>query len=232
MQAHLPQQSFKLLGNDVTEAYASFFMDHSGGGADKCFPTTKRALCANTYRLAQQDGKGKGISIRHTGDVKGKISDARRALGIAINNATEYKEAAEAMVSFPLSHLELGNAVLDSVVEFTQAQASLGVDGILDTVLHVTTANRKAEAKRVERELRKRDSILDDICERYESSRCKPAGTAWAAFNALTESADWGRWGKERTDEASSRRLESTLVGDRDTAKQVAYTYVTNAMQA
>jgi phage/plasmid-like protein (TIGR03299 family) len=229
MQARLPASSFTLLGKDTTEAFATFTLDHTGSGADCCFPTALRAVCANTLRVAGKS-KGKGIRIPHVGDVKSKIRAARVAMGLAVEELETFAETAVEMVRFPLSVQELGNAVLDNIVEFTQAQIGLGTQGILDTVLQVTAANRDLEAKRVDRELRKRASILDDIVERYETARCEPKGSAWSALNAVTESANWGKWGKERADDKESRRLDSILVGERDDAQQFALNYVQNAM--
>jgi hypothetical protein len=67
------------------------------------------------------------------------------------------------------------------------------------------------------------------MLDRYESERCGlngQRGMAWAALNAVTESADHGKLGGRfagSEDAKRSRRFESILTGAADDAKQVAY---------
>jgi len=68
-----------------------------------------------------------------------------------------------------------------------------------------------------------------DVLPRHESKRCGlngQRGSAWAALNAVTESADHGQLGGRfvGSEQAKlSRRFESILTGAADEAKQVAY---------
>lgn len=222
MQARLPQQRFEVQKGDMIDAFAMFTLDHTGSEADKCFATTQRAVCANTYRLASRGNK-KGISISHVGDIKVKVRDAQRALGLAVAGFEQFKDAASAMVTTPLAVEPFAHDVLDAVLEVTQAQAAMGAD-MLAAAVAKTEANRDLLAKQYQRQIDKRANVLDDILERYESSRCTPRGTAWAAFNSITEAADFGPLGGRQVGvNKDSRKFESVINGDADEAKQVAY---------
>ena len=85
-------------------------------------------------------------------------------------------------------------------------------------------------AKRLERAITKRENLLADLCERYDSERCGIGGmrgTGWAAWNAVTEAVDHGTLGGRTTGEdKASRKFESVLTGGGDEVKQVAFEMV------
>ena len=57
-------------------------------------------------------------------------------------------------------------------------------------------------------------------------------GTAWSAFNSVTESADHARIGTRRVgslDDQRSRRFENVLAGNADEMKQVAFALASKA---
>lgn len=217
--ARLPEQSFTLGSKDVNNCYAMFTLDHTGSGADYCFPTSERVECANTLRLAMAGRRGKGISIRHTGDIRGKVKDAQQALGLSIRNFGQYKEAAEVMYRTPLEPREYVNLVLDRTTELTAEQVKQGAMAIAKELGDDTERGYKSAQRAID----KRASIFDDIMSRYDSPTCEPRGTAWSAFNAVTETADHGRLGKMKEADKESRQFESVMVGQADDMKQEAY---------
>lgn len=227
MQVKLPNQSFAVNGSDEVQAFATFTNSHDGSGQAWCYPTTDRIVCGNTFRVAQE-GKGRGIGMRHTGDIKGRIADAKAALGIAVHGFSEFKEAAEAMTRAPLPSIRnYANDVLDAVLDVTAAQTLMGADALAATLL-VADAVRDLERKSIAKKIERRGEILADILDRYDGERCGingMRGTVWAGFNALTERADYGNGQRHvGTNEAQlSRRMESVLAGDADTMKQAAY---------
>jgi phage/plasmid-like protein (TIGR03299 family) len=227
MTAHFPRQGFTINGGDRQEAFVAFTNTHDGSGAAACFPTSVRIVCKNTQRLALSGRNGKGISIRHTGNVKDKIKDAREALGLAVTGFEEYKEAAEAMYHKTCDVKHYANDVLDAVLEVTAAQAMKGADA-LAAALKVTEAQRELAAKSFERKIERRGEILEDILTRYEQNTNGIGGirgTTWAAFNAVTEHADHAKSGREAKDLDTklSRRFESIINGQADDLKQAAF---------
>lgn len=222
IQAKLPKE-LKVLPGDEVSGYATFFGDNSGFGAEWLYPTTKRAVCKNTLRIANQD-RFKGLRIKHTGDVKGKIQECKRLLGVATEEFEKFGEVAVESTKVNVSIEPFIHGVLDQVLEVTEAQSKLGVDGILDTILKVDAANREVEAKKVQKALQRRENILEEVLERYETVRCEPKGSAWAALNAITETADHSKVFRSFKGKGKDeRRLESILNGDLDDVKQVAY---------
>lgn len=226
MLAKFPEQAFTINGSDAVEPYAIFTNPHDGHGSAYCYPTSVRVVCRNTYRNSTGDRK-KGISISHMGDLKSKIEEAQEALGLAVKSFGEFKESAEAMATTKCDLLPYANDVLDACLDITQAQMSMGVD-VLSAAIAKTEAQRQLEAKKIERRIEHRKFLLEDIVNRYDSERCGVGGmrgTTWAAFNAITEHADHSTFSRQSKNEHErmSRRFESTVAGDADDMKQVAY---------
>jgi len=229
MQIHLPKQRFAVNGSDMTEPYAIFENSNDGLGAGRAYPTTERVVCRNTLRLAAKD-RGKGIVIRHTGSLKGKLNAARQAMGLAVKEIGDYKQAAQAMATTPANCKEFAHVVLDDVIGLTQADAMKG-PALWDAVMKATTVDERIQQEKRFYDLKKERSIaLEDILTRYDSPKNGingMRGTLWAAFNAITESADHGRLGGTQRGQSQvareERRFESLLTGRSDDAKQIAY---------
>ena len=231
-QVLLPEQTFEVTPGDAVETRATFFNSH-GGEAAWCFLTGTRTVCANTFRTAGTDRK-KGISIRHTGDLKAKTAAAQRALGLAVTAAEEFKSAASKMLSTPMQPRPYFEACLDSMLTLTEAEQAVRSGNVLEGMLSISDAERQAAEKSLERKLTARQVNLNDMLDRYEGESNGingMRGTAWAAFNAVTEHGNHAKRGKQQSDlnERRTRRFESVLDGDRDDLMQVAYQLATGA---
>lgn len=75
--AKLPQR-YIISGDEITP-YLVFMNSHDGSGAIKAAMTPIRVVCQNTLNLALSTAK-RSWSAHHTGDIKGKMEDARFAL--------------------------------------------------------------------------------------------------------------------------------------------------------
>jgi phage/plasmid-like protein (TIGR03299 family) len=229
MLVRLPAQSFAVNQTDEINAYALFTNPHDGSGVAECFPTSERVVCANTLRVARDKDTAKGIRIRHTGDVQTKIDSAKRALGLAVESFDTFKQSAERLSTIRVPSIEnYANDVLDCVLELTAADCAKGPE-LLASVLDVSTAERQLAAKCFSRKIERRGEILTDILERYDSEKNGIAGmrgTAWGAFNAVTEFADHSGIASHRkgsADTRASRRFESVISGQDDDLKQAAF---------
>src|SRR5262249_53763455 len=93
MLVRLPKQAFTVGDRDQVEAFALFTNPHDGTGCAECFATSQRVVCANTLRVARNGKKG-GIKLRHTGDLKARVKDAQRALGLTVREFEEFGQNA------------------------------------------------------------------------------------------------------------------------------------------
>lgn len=231
MLVRLPQQRFTLGKTDTVEPYAIFTNPHDGSGKAYCYPTTVRVVCNNTLRVSGAE-KGKGIGIRHTGDVKAKIKEAQHALGLAVQEVKEFRGQAELLSRSKLvDPPAYFNGVLDAVLDMTEANALMGADALAAALIVTEVEDREKQRVLIQKRIDARKSILDDILDRYEGDRCGingMRGTAWSGLNAVTEFADHSDLVRYRSRDAevrNSRRFESTLAGDADEMKQVALTH-------
>lgn len=68
--------------DDSMEKYLIFSNDHSGRGSFTAYFTTTRVVCNNTLQLSSHQSFNR-VSIRHSGDIKAKIAEARKVLGLS-----------------------------------------------------------------------------------------------------------------------------------------------------
>lgn len=80
MLAHMPHE-YIILGERISP-YLLFFNSHDGSGAIKVALTPIRVVCQNTLNLALRTAK-RSWSMIHTGDIQGKMKEARDTLLMA-----------------------------------------------------------------------------------------------------------------------------------------------------
>ena len=158
--------------SDKVKSYLLINTSHDGSVAIQASITPVRVVCANTLNLALSSLKGKkGIKqtfkIRHTQTAEGKIAVAREALGLANSYLDEFDKLANEMIS-----REITKAKFDDIVALAYP----------------------APAKDAKGSFKKYDAKVDLLQSIYVGNQNGMiAGTAWGAFNALTERLDWYR---------------------------------------
>ena len=157
---------------DKIDNYLLINTSHDGSIAIQASITPVRVVCANTLNLALSSFKGKKavkqtFKIRHTQTAEGKIAVAREALGLAKTYIDEFSQIANAMIE-----TEITKAQFDKIVELAYP----------------------APEKDAKGSFKKYDAKVDLIQSIYVGDFNNTiAGTAWGAFNALTERLDWYR---------------------------------------
>lgn len=157
---------------DVVKTYLLINTSHDGSIAIQASITPVRVVCANTLNLAlntikKKNGVKQSFKIRHTQTAEGKIAVAREALGLANKYMDEFDKMAHAMIE-------------------TEVDAKMFNDIIL-------AAYPKPE-KDAKGAIKKWENKIDLINDIYTGEfNGMIAGTAWGAFNALTERIDWYR---------------------------------------
>ncbi len=157
---------------DKIDNYLLINTSHDGSVAIQASITPVRVVCANTLNLALSAFKGKKdvkqtFKIRHTQTAEGKIAVAREALGLAHKYIDEFSLMAQAMIE-----KEITKAQFDKIVELAYP----------------------APEKDSKGSFKKHDSKIDLLQSIYVGDFNNTiSGTAWGAYNALTERLDWYR---------------------------------------
>jgi len=157
---------------DKIDNYLLINTSHDGSIAIQASITPVRVVCANTLNLALSAVSGKKdvkqtFKIRHTQTAEGKIAVAREALGLAHKYIDEFSTIANAMIQ----------------TEITKQQ----FDDIVALAYPAPTKDAKGSQK-------KHDGKIDLLQGIYVGDYNNTiSGTAWGAFNALTERLDWYR---------------------------------------
>jgi phage/plasmid-like protein (TIGR03299 family) len=146
--------------------------------------TPIRAVCTNTIRLAIQAAKSK-FTIRHQGDMKGRVAQAKTALRIAYEYGDALGTLATRLINTPASNLD-AKAVFDAVYPLPPDPTERQQD------------NRVS------------DKVFQVWHESPNLGNIRTTG--WGLVNAIAEYQDWAypyRGGKRVTSE--ERKLLNTL---------------------
>jgi len=154
---------------DVVNSYLLVKTSHDGSSAVEAMVTPVRVVCQNTLNMALRGAK-QSYKIRHTQTVSGKVTAAREALGLAHSYMDEFDKMAHALIQ-----TEIDKATFDKIVLAAYPRPEKDAKG----------AVTKWQTK------------VDQVEEIYGSDTTNMiAGTAWGAYNALTERLDWFRTGR------------------------------------
>ncbi len=164
---------------DKVKTYLLINTSHDGSIAIQASVTPVRVVCANTLNLALgRKGKGpkQSFKIRHTQSAEGKIAVARQALGIATAYMDEFDKMAQELFKTEITAQQFNEIILNAYPK---------PEG--DKKIALTKWTNKI------------DSLNDIYTGEFNHMI---AGTAWGAFNALTERLDWHRSARGGNNEA------------------------------
>ena len=167
---------------DKVKTYLLVNTSHDGSVAIQASITPVRVVCANTLNLALGGGVGRNravkqsFKIRHTQTAEGKVVAAREALGLANQYMDEFDKMAKEMIE-----KEISNDMFQKIMLEAYPMPDKDVKGALS----------KWQTK---------TELIEDIYTgRFNDTI---AGTAWGAFNAMTERLDWYRAGRKGNNES------------------------------
>ena len=183
---------------DKVKTYLLINTSHDGSIAIQASITPVRVVCANTLNLALGSKRGKNaikqsFKIRHTQTAEGKIAIARETLGLANKYMDEFDIMAKAMIE----------------KEITAAQFN-------DIILAAYPKPEKDSKGAVKKWETKVDVINDIYTGQFNGMI---AGTAWGAFNALTERLDWYRSARGDNNEsllAAASGFDATITAEKN----------------
>ena len=153
--------------NDTTKLYLIVWTSHDGSVAVQAAITPVRVVCQNTLNIAMRTAK-QSFKIRHTQTAEGRIVQARQALGLTFAYADEFEKQANEL--------------------FKQSITDKQFSDLIRNLYPKPEDSTKAALTRWENKV----VTIDDL---YHNSPTNSTikGTAWGAFNALTERLDYYR---------------------------------------
>lgn len=151
---------------DKVNTYMLVHTSHDGSLAVQASITPVRVVCQNTLNMALH-GVTQSYKIRHTQTVQGKVQAAREALGLAHKYMDEFDKQAQELIT-----AEINDAQFFEII---------------------TNVYPKPE-KDSKGSFTKWENKIDTLNDIYFGATCENIkGTAWGAYNALTERLDWYR---------------------------------------
>ena len=189
----------RVRGDDVTEKFLLLTNRHDGLGAVTVMFTPIRVVCQNTLNVALQ-GEEAQARIRHTSTIGLRVVEVREQLGIINAKFTIFEEAAQRLASVQVNHQAL--------------------KGYLEAV-GLAPQNNDAASTRAK-------NITEEVSRLFEQGKGaelpSARGTAWGAFNAVVEYADYLRAARSKgTDGGLTARAKSILFGTGAALKQKAW---------
>ncbi|MGD0465001.1 MAG: DUF932 domain-containing protein [Tepidisphaeraceae bacterium] len=200
MLLKLPDQ-LKAGRGDSIQPYLLVYNTFDGSSCLRAILTSVRVVCQNTLNLALSSGKGEGVTIRHRGDLQGRVEDAQQTLGLVKKRLKTFGQEIEVLRS----------------VEMANGRLQRYFDSLLAPV-----ANDASDRERANR-LRALDQLHANFAD-DQNTLPGMRGTLWAALNAATEFADHQRRFRGTSDLARREsRLDSIWFGSSNDFKQEAY---------
>ena len=221
MLARIPT-TVEVAHGDEVKPYALLCNGHDGGLAVHILPTTVRVLCNNTLNLALNQGNGKELVIRHSQSLRGKIELAKRHLGIIGQRVEAFQHEAHALARAAFKDSEARGYVERFFPTKTKPNFSDGV-ALLSTIVggqqdrsEVVCDLLAGHFAETERIAKRNQTILEQILDNFERDPAR--GTAWGAYNAVSQYAD-----HQARYRSADSRLNSAWFGAGNDLKQEAY---------
>jgi phage/plasmid-like protein (TIGR03299 family) len=187
------------LGGDPSATYIYVANSHDGSLAVTAAVTPILIVCANTLGAAlRQAEHGMGAQrtcrVRHTGNLQGKFAEARRVLGMTIDDETQFKTLADRLAREPITEHAFEHRVLRHLWAIDNDTGRLARANRERTIEHVLSIFRGRRA-------------AGDTTGNSPHSK-------WVAFNAIAEQLDYGRRYTTRTNQMQ-RSFEDTSLKQR-----------------
>ena len=195
MSMKMPEAVSLAGGQDSIDMYLMATTSHDGSKAFTAAVTPIRPVCSNTVAMALASAKSTWY-LRHTSNVKGKVAQAREALGMFWAYQTEFVETVDKLASTKITDKEI-EAFLKSVIKEPKKQ----------------TDRRDAKVETVRAEIK---ALMN------APTQANIAGTRWAAYNAVVEWADWAKPIRSKSDNKDALRAERIMLGKFDGIKDRA----------
>jgi phage/plasmid-like protein (TIGR03299 family) len=181
---------------DVIQPYILLSNSHDGTNALRMQLTPVRVVCYNTLRFAT--GEKGGFYGKHTRNIMAKAGEAREILGLANAYYEMFARKADQMLNTRLTVMEVQD-YLQKVYQFRADKVYADQDHRVKAAYETTL----------------------DLLNHPTNTLGGMAGTAWAAWNAVTYYVDHERI--VRGDQRDDKRLDASWFGIGSQIRQRAY---------
>ncbi len=205
-------QDIHVTDEDVLKQYILISNNHDGGAAFKIYPTSIRVVCANTLRMSERD-LARGIQFQHTGNIAAKKDQARMVLGLVTDSTKQFEAQVRVLAAKHLTK--------DQAREYFKTCYDL----TFGVVPGEPADDSETAASKFERQIEKRDAMIarwEANLEHAHQSMAGVRGTAWAAYNAVSQWHEHER-GRCAAVAESPTRVHSNLFGTSNNDKLKAY---------
>ena len=205
----------RIIGDDVCEKYLLLSNSHDGTTAVNMMFTPTRVVCANTLNVAMRSGQKK-FYMRHSASIGNKVVEVREQLGILNQQFSMFEDQAQALQKVQF-HDQAFDKLLDRIG--FDLKITDGVKRQQASTRQITNDKNLAEKRNLMKHLYQSGAGTDIPGVR---------GTAWGAFNAVTEFIDHHLEpkGKENRFE---KKTKSLLYGAGAAIKQDAWNNLVGA---
>lgn len=186
--------------DDEIEKFLLLSNSHNGKGLLRVFYTPIRVVCANTLNMAMQGKKeSEGIAIRHIGSVYDRVDEAKRVLGLAVEYYNRLEDSFNVLAKRTLTTKEVRGYFEKVVPDNPNAKKNTRTENIRKTLMGNFHRGRGNDLPGIQ-------------------------GSAWAAYNAVTEWVDHDRTARGKTEaDRNESRMASMLFGAGARAKATAW---------
>lgn len=163
--------------NDRVKMYLLISNSHDGSKPLQASITPVRIICQNTLNMALKTTK-QSFKVKHTASADAKAMAARDALNLTFKYAQEFSGIANTMYQTKFSEQQFDTLIKQL---YPKPEASTKADGTL-TYGAVTRWQKNID-------------LIYDLRKSHTNRDID--GTAWGAYNTLTERLDWFRISKD-----------------------------------
>ena len=169
LAAELTNITIEPVSGDLVKTFLVLIKGHDGVTPLMAFFTTVRIVCANTMNAALAGAKKENmVRIRHTRSAMGRVEEARRILGLAIDRTDEFAQMARSLARKQMNNAKW-NDFLDNLIPLPELEEGK------ETSRGLTIATNKRD-------------MLTELFEAGVGTDIPGVrGTAWGALNAVTE---------------------------------------------
>lgn len=183
---------------DKTELYLSILNNHTGEYPLRALISPVRIVCANTQKMAEGCARSSAV-LRHTGEPGKRLEEIRAMLGMTF----KYRDAFDA---------EMTKLIAAQVDEDFVRAALNDVFGVTDAPSELAARSRVEKVTQVMEVYRQSDTVADF------------RGTAFGAYNAVTEYVDHLMPVGRKGDESRQRAIRTLTSPDAAKIKSDAFT--------